>query len=314
MDWNPQDWHGHRVCDYSPDSRAFYDRRIYHLGTRQGGIPLTDLLLKFLGGKGVEQTPGLILGVCSHDIIERDYQEALELLIAHRHRLPNLTALWLGYNRDLAEIQQTDVTPLLESSPLLEKLRIHGGNYLGLQPIRHLNLRSLMIVTCGLDGSIVRSLAGSVLPALRSLELHLGVAEQGGNTTTEDLHQLLDVVNFPQLRYLGLRNSEIADKIAQVAADSPSVASLEELDLSLGTLSDPGGWALFRGKSIPHLKRLKLYHHYLSTYVIKQLETLPLAVNLRQRLPRHDDIPYWRPFVAYPGRNLNQLRPVATRV
>ena len=85
---------------------------------------------------------------------------------------------------------------------------------------------------------------------------------------------------FPKLKYLGLRNAQIADDIAAVIVKSPIIDQLEILDLSLGNLSDEGANALLQLERRTNLKRLDLHHHYISKPLQKKLKQLPFPVDL----------------------------------
>nr|WP_296069988.1 STM4015 family protein [uncultured Actinoplanes sp.] len=190
------------------------------------------------------------------------------LLAAAAPRLPNLRALFLGdlvsEESEISWIQQTDLTELLTAYPELEELRIRGGTGLALGPLRHDALRRLTIETGGLSGGVVRSVGASDLPALRSLTLWLGEENYGGDASTDDLRELLSGVRLGSLRHLGLCNAQIADQVAAAVATAPIVPRLETLDLSLGALTDRGADALLAGRSLTHLRRLDLHHHFLS--------------------------------------------------
>ena len=70
---------------------------------------------------------------------------------------------------------------------------------------------------------------------------------------------------------------------------APVVRSVEELDLSLGNLSDEGGKALLKLPTDAKLKRLDLHHHYLSDEVMEQLSRLPFKVNVDDRQETDED-------------------------
>jgi hypothetical protein len=182
--------------------------------------------------------------------------------------LTNLRALFLGEMTseecEISWIQQSDVTPLLRAFPRLEVLRVRGGTGLALEPVRHESLRELAFETGGLPGAVARAVGACDLPALRHLELWLGVDEYGGDATVEDLAGVLAGTGLPQLRSLGLMDAEIADLAAEALASAPVVARLERLDLSMGILSDVGALALLGGQPLTHLRALDLSHHYLS--------------------------------------------------
>jgi hypothetical protein len=201
-------------------------------------------------------------------------------IVAALDRMPRLTALFLGemtYEEcEISWIQQGDLTPLLTACPRLEILRVRGGEGLALTPLRHESLRELAFESGGLPGDVVRAVAACELPALRKLELWLGVDEYGGDTTIEDLAPILGGGGLPALTSLGLRNAELADQVAAALAGAPVVARLSELDLSMGILSDRGAEALLTGQPLTHLRRLDLSHHFISD---------ELADHLRAELP-----------------------------
>ncbi|WP_188190517.1 STM4015 family protein [Nonomuraea sp. SYSU D8015] len=224
----------------------------------------------------------------------------VDRLVQEAPRLPALRSLFFGaISSDYSEIswiQQSDITPLLEAFPKLERLEVRGGSGLRLRPIRHDALRMLRIETGGLDGSVTRAVAGSDLPALEHLELWLGVDEYGGTTTVADLDPILRGERLPALRYLGLQDSEIQDDIAAAVASAPVVARLETLALSMGVLTDQGAEALLTGQPLTHLRRLDLHHHYLTDGMMRRVtEALPgVEVDLSdQEEPDEDDGEEW---------------------
>src|SRR5205807_1269892 len=115
---------------------------------------------------------------------------------------------------EISWINQSDVTGLLKAFPQLEHFRARGGNDLALRKFKHDNLKSLVFEASNLPRAVVRAVGASDLPALEHLEIWLGTSEYGANTTAADLKDVLSGKNLPKLRYLGLRNSEIADDIA----------------------------------------------------------------------------------------------------
>jgi hypothetical protein len=189
-------------------------------------------------------------------------------LVKSADRLAGLRALFIGEmiseECEISWIHHRDITPLLQAYPGLEILRVRGSEGLELAPLRHEALRELAFESGGLPGHIVRAVGECDLPGLSHLELWLGTDEYGGDADSEDLSGVLAGTWLPALRYLGLRDAEIADEVASALASAPVVARLETLDLSLGVLSDVGGAALLSGQPLTHLRRLDLHHHYLS--------------------------------------------------
>ncbi|MER6942924.1 STM4015 family protein [Nonomuraea sp. NPDC000554] len=223
----------------------------------------------------------------------------VERLAGSAAKLPALRSLFFGaISSDQAEIswiQQSDITPLLEAFPRLERLEVRGGTGLALQSVRHESLRMLRIESGGLPGEVVRAVAGCDLPALEHLDLWLGVDSYGGDSTAADLDGVLTGERLPALRHLGLQDSEIQDDIAAAVAFAPVVARLETLALSMGTLTDTGAEALLSGQPLTHLRELDLHHHYLSDAMMKRVAAaLPgVEVNLseQERASGKDD---WR--------------------
>lgn len=189
-------------------------------------------------------------------------------LAAAAGELPALRSLFLGdmtsEDCEISWIVQSDVTALLTAFPRLERLGVRGGNQLVLNPVRHENLRSLVIETGGLPADVVRAVAASDLPALTALELWLGDENYGADSTVEDLAPILSGEKLPRLTRLALSNSEYQDEIAAAVATAPIVSQLRFLDLSKGILLDAGAEALLAGQPLTHLESLDLHHNYLS--------------------------------------------------
>lgn len=204
----------------------------------------------------------------------------IDLLVDAAPRWTGLRALFLAdlvsEECEISWLTLDDITPLLAAYPALEVLWVRGSRGLRLDPVRHAGLRELRFESGGLPADVVRAVGASDLPALRRLDLWLGQAGYGANTTVDDLAPVLAGTNLPALRHLALANAEIADAVAAAVANAPVVDRLEVLDLSMGTLTDAGAEALLAGRSLTHLRELDLHHHYLSPRWQKQLvEALP---------------------------------------
>ncbi|KQX50850.1 MULTISPECIES: STM4015 family protein [unclassified Streptomyces] len=196
-------------------------------------------------------------------------------LMAANNRLTGLEAVFLGdmeaEDCEISWIVQSDVTPLLAAYPALRELAVRGGTSLVFPSVRHTGLESLTVESGGLGADVVRGIVGSDLPALKRLELWLGTDEYGGDSTVEDLAPLLSGSSFPALRSLGLCNSVIQDAVVGAVAGAPVLARIEQLDLSMGVLTDEGAAALLDGQPLTHLSRLDLTHHYLSEAMADRL-------------------------------------------
>jgi hypothetical protein len=222
---------------------------------------------------------------------DNDSSGIVQRLVDARDRLTALQAVFIGdlemEEAEISWIEQSDVTPVLEAYPLLEEFGVRGGTGLRFPAVRHQHLRTLCFEAGGLPGEVVRGVAASELPALKYLEMWLGVEEYGGDATVADLAPLLAAGHFPALRHLGLRNSEIQDEIAAAVAGAPVVAQLTSLDLSLGVLTDEGVTALLGGQPLTHLTWLDLRHNFVTEPVARRLrealEPAGVEVDLSER-------------------------------
>ncbi|MFI1993493.1 STM4015 family protein [Actinoplanes sp. NPDC020271] len=214
-------------------------------------------------------------------LIVRDWGAAhhdpfpVDVLAANAYRLVDLRALFIGEMSseecEISWIRHGDITPLLAAFPGLERLWVRGSEGLRLIPVRHEKLRELVFQSGRLPASVVRAIGACDLPALEELELWLGVARYGGDTTVADLALILAGRSLPALTWLGLRNAEIADDLAAALAASPVVARLRVLDLSMGTLGDRGAESLLAGQPLTHLETLDLSHHFMSPELVQRL-------------------------------------------
>lgn len=239
-------------------------------------------LQAFLESDLAAETRGLVLG-CYDMEGGTTSSDAYKPLIKFKDRLPNLKALFLGdilqEEMEISWINHSDVSDILDAFPNLEMLRIRGASGLEFSKPKHAKLRALAIEAGGLPAKVVAQICRAKFPELEYLELWLGTPGYDGDCRVNDLQPILKGKAFPKLKYLGLRNSEIADDIAAVLPNSPVVDQLDILDLSLGNLSDVGANALLQldGKS---LQRLDLHHHYITKPVQKKLKQLPFPVDL----------------------------------
>lgn len=281
IDEHVTEFAGRAVQDWNEES-GIVDPGQYHYRIKMDyddeGV-WTDRLSAFLSDPKVSEVTGLIVGNWGEVASGEDtITDVVEALTAAREQLPKLTALFLGdityEESEISWIIQGDISPLLSAYPELEHLRVRSGNELRLGTLRHDHLKSLTIESGGLPVNVLREVLSAHLPALEHLELWLGTDRYGWDGSLDDLKPLFEGTLFPKLRYLGLRDSEIADQIAVAIADAPIIQQLDTLDLSLGTLSDEGATALLNSKHVPHLAKLDLHHHYLSEEMMSRLTSI----------------------------------------
>jgi hypothetical protein len=158
--------------------------------------------------------------------------------------------------------------------------------------LRHNNLKTLIIETGGLPPNVIKEIGGAHLPKLQRLDLWLGSENYGFESTIKDFGSLLSGKQFPELKHLGLMDSEIQDEIAIAVAKAPILQQLKVLDLSMGTLTDKGATALLNSPAIKKLDFLNLRHHYMSDAMMAKLKTLGIAINMTDKEEGGDDDRY----------------------
>lgn len=272
------------VLAYEPGAAPDIANAVYRLALDyDDSTQITDLIDEFLGRVDKTQLDALVIG--SWGAPQEDGADGIIAKLAGlAAELPQLRALFIGdmtYEEcEISWIIQGNYTPLLNAFPQLEVLRIRGSTDLVIEPFTHRALRSLTIECGGLPAEVAQGLAASSMPNLAHLELWLGTEDYGFSGDVALYRSLLDALLTPQLQYLGLRNAEIADELAQWLAGHEPVGRLKTLDLSLGTIGDSGAQALYQSHYVPQLECLNLSHHYISAQWQAELRTLPLQVIL----------------------------------
>jgi predicted DNA-binding WGR domain protein len=283
---------GKRVMDYDPEKPHKPDV-VYRFRSNWESDELLPNLKHFTQTGAAAETVALVIGAWHGDNPEMTPEPVIDVLVQAKDRLPKLAALYIGditsEENEMSWINQTNLSPLLAAFPKLQLLRSRGGTGLALSSPKHENLRALAMETGGMDVSVIRSICMSSFPNLEYLELWLGTDEYGANHAIADLQPILSGRLFPKLKYLGLRNSQLADEIAGVVVNSPLIQRLETLDLSLGVMTDEGARALLKLPPSPTLKKLHLHHNYISADLIRQLKALPLAVDASKSNHGEDD-------------------------
>jgi hypothetical protein len=273
--------------DDADDAAAVAYRIGISYDENEEGVQWVERLNEFLDRPGSEKTKALVVGPWGNMCEGDDSAGVIEALAGASHCLPNLTAIFLGdvtfEDCEISWINQSDVSPIFDAYPNLKHFRVRGGNELKLGAINHSGLQSLVIEAGGLPKQIIHDVIASRLPALQHLELWLGSDSYGADATVEDLKPICYGNLFPKLKYLGLRNSEIADEIAQSLKGAPIMNQIEVLDLSMSTLSDLGGQALLENPAIERLKKLDIHYHFLSEQMTNQFRKLPIAVDVDDR-------------------------------
>jgi hypothetical protein len=254
-----------------------------------------NMLHAFLNDPKLGEVDSFVIG---HWGPEHDDDPAFisQLLIDNKAKLQHIKNIFFGdityEENEISWIENCDHGPLLATLPNLEFYQIRGGNGLVLGELNHSHLKKLVIQTGGLSKSIFAELSNANLPTLEHLELWLGSNDYGFNATPEEVaasYRGTSENHFPSLKYLGLRNSTIANELAQFIKGDPILDRLEELDFSKGTIDDTGAEALVDNPAIKNLKKLDLHHNFISDEWAKKLEDLGIKVNLEEREPDADE-------------------------
>ena len=292
---------GKPVVDWEPDTvLADPEGTAYRITLSyeeaQAGTQWTDKLARFLEDPASRRVTALVVGAWGEVATGDTSARVVESLVAAREQLPRLRSLFLGdvisEESEISWIAQSDVSPLFGAYPDLEHFSVRGGNGLLLGTPRHAHLKSLIVESGGLGRGVVQQLGAAQLPELEHLELWLGVDDYGGNTTAADLAPIFSGALFPKLRYLGLRDSEIADAIAAGIAQAPILERIRILDLSMGTLGDEGAAALLASPAVRRLVKLDLHYHFCSGEMMERLQALGIEVDLSDEQDEEDDERY----------------------
>lgn len=283
---NATQFNGKKVLNFSPekgieDTQAAY--RFFTSYDMENNVP--DHLRKFIEDDKASQVDSLVFGMLGeHD---ETPDTILNILIENKDKLQHLKGIFVGditqEENEVSWIENTSYSNFFKAFPNIEHFQVRGGNGLSLGVIDLPNLKSLEIETGGMPSCIFKDLATSNLPALEHLKLWLGTENYGFSATASEVvacYRGKDTNHLPNLKYLGLLNSEIADQLAKELMDDPILNKIEVLDMSNGTLGDEGAEALLDNPGIKNLKRLILDHHYISEDVVDQLKDLGVPVSV----------------------------------
>lgn len=262
----------------------------YQYNSNNSNYDVLESLALLLKNPLAVKLEALVIGAWKDLIKGGDNSSAVvKALVAVAQQLPNLKAIFLGdivcEEYEISWIGQSDISPILSAYPSLEWLQVRGGSGLEFSPVQHGNLTHLIIETGGLSRKAIRQICQLHLPNLEHLELWLGDDYYGGDSTVEDLQPILAGNLYPKLKYLGLRNAQYTDEIAEAVVRSPIIHQLKILDLSMGTLGTEGVDFLSKSPEIRNLDTLNVAENYLEDEDITKLAQLP--INLIAHSQKH---------------------------
>jgi uncharacterized protein (TIGR02996 family) len=155
-----------------------------------------------------------------------------------------------------------DISAIYELAPQLEHLVLQGESIEVGSTVALPRLRSLELITTNALESTIFAIASSPLDALESLVVWTG-GQPDDPRTDDDVAELLRT-DRPNLRHLGIRNSQNSDRIVAALVESPLVPRLRTLDLSLGCLTAVGANLLAGARDrFARLERLDLSENLL---------------------------------------------------
>ncbi|MDZ8070978.1 MAG: STM4015 family protein [Nostoc sp. DedQUE08] len=250
-------------------------------------------LSRLLQETNADKLEVLVFGLWA-ETSQTDSSSIVQALVDAKQRLTNLKAVFIGdltsEDSEISWIQQSDISPILQAYPKLEILQIRGGDRLQFSlTIRHNYLKALIVETGGLSRDTVAQICQMNLPVLEHLELWFGSEDYGGDCWVEDLNPIIFAEKFPNLVYLGLRNSQFTDEIVSVIVGSPILDYISVLDLSMGTLTDAGAEELLNCSAINNLDILNISENFLSQEMIDKFSGLDVRVLANNQKKEDDD-------------------------
>ena len=274
----------------NPETLAY--RLIISYEEYETGIEMETMIEKFVKDPLASTVEDLIIGAYDYES-STSSSGLVGSLVKAKNKLPKLKNLFIGdityEEAEISWIQQSDVNSMFSAFPNLEHFQIRGGTGLSLGKIVHKNLKTLIVETGGLPPNVIEEINDSDLPNLTHLELWLGSSEYGFESTVEDLDAILSGQKFPKLKYLGLKDSDIADEIAIALQGAVVLQGLDELNLSMGTLGDVGAQALINNADLRNVGHINLSHHYMSTEMMHKISNEFISVNVDNQLEADED-------------------------
>ncbi|MGB3649608.1 MAG: STM4015 family protein [Rivularia sp. (in: cyanobacteria)] len=287
-----------QIVEYNPEvGIKDFENTAYKLLWHYDSAPLvTEQLTSLLEDSQASKLEALIIGEWG-EAYENDSSEIINALVNAKDKLTNLKAIFIGdiesMECEISWIRQSDISPILRAYPQLEVLQVRGGDGLKFNaPVRHNNLQTLIVETGALNPETFAQICNMNLPALEHLELWFGSESYGGDCTVEDIKPIIEDLIFPDLNYLGLRNSEFSDEIAEAVIKSPLIETISVLDLSMGNLSDKGAEYLLNCAAVNELDILNVSEALLSEEMIGKLSALDCKLLAGGQNKDYDDYRY----------------------
>ncbi|AFY92299.1 hypothetical protein Cha6605_1066 [Chamaesiphon minutus PCC 6605] len=261
----------------NPQETAYF-LRDYRYNPPPNNISFEDKFDALVKQTRASEVEGLFFGCLSNE-------KLINILVDNCKKLKKLKALCLGAISEdeqmISEIYHGDISRILLAYDKLEILQIRGRYLRFCTKLHHQNLKSLTIISGGLNRESLLDINELDLPALEYLEIWLGSKEYGSNSSITDLMPIISGDKFPKLKYLGFKNCEYTDDIAFELARSPIIEKLLELDLSMGALGDDALSAVLSCPMINELDKLDVSQNFISDgFIAEKLPQFKLNCEL----------------------------------
>lgn len=286
-----------KVIDFDIEKGIENTELAYRFRTEYDGPEneVPNMLTAFFNDPKISEIDSFVIGQWGPEHDEGP-QSIIQLLVDNKDKLQHIKGIFFGdityEENEVSWIENGSHAPILAAFPNLEFYQVRGGNGLNFGTIQHNKLKKLVIQTGGLSQNVYEELSKADLPALEHLELWLGSDYYGFDASPEQVvaaYRGSSDNHMPALKYLGLRNSEIADDLAKLLKGDPILDRIEELDFSRGIIGDAGAEALVDNPAIKNLKKLDLHHNFISDDWAEKLEDLGIKVDLKERTPDADE-------------------------
>lgn len=225
---------------------------------------------------------------------ENNYRSVIDVLAERGPR--SLRTLFIGdFTSEESEVSWSsigDVSPLWARFPRLTSMILHSGS-MTLGKIVAPALRSFEVRTGGLDADSIAQIGAATWPNLERLSIWFGSSQYNAEGTVDSIQPILDGVNLPKLKHLGLMNSEFADDLCGVLHRAKILRQLESLDLSMGTMTSAGARALAEHKAAyAHLTSLDVTDNYLGDEGLAAVKGLCAKVDVSGQRGADDEDRY----------------------
>ncbi len=174
--------------------------------------------------------------------------------------------------------------------PSLELLHIRSGAGGNLGDIELPRLKTFIFESGGLGGDLLASIVNAKWPALEHLEIWTGSSNYGAGGTLHQLRPILAGAGLPELRHLGIVNSELSDGLVPALAMSMLLPQLHSLDLSRGVFARVATDALVEhAAAFRHLASIDLTDNVLEPDEIARIRAVLDNVIFGDQREREED-------------------------